>query len=443
MAKQYAPQLEVPRTSTTSRHRTYPPLRMKAPRLEIPKASSYESTRDPLPRRVASRSPLLGESETRPGSTLPKSASSDCDLASSGMWQLVPYDIPWGHDYYRYKVGCLPGPGGACIFLRTPTPVEKRRTTQACVTCRERKAKCSGSRPACARCLSRGVSCEYGPDPKRNRVESKQTQRYHHSFPHPYSPRDSCSSSVSSTSDRFDDSPLPYASSEFSPKFEDESLAVLSPSPAWTSYTTSSDTQQTSSRTNVGNFGGDERTSFLDQKHDLLRRPSNIPSFGPIEPAPSMVSPNTVSLVAPQPRRLSPISTLEQRVRSSEETAFALQHTTATPLSPTTVDPRMLDHQILNIHCPDSYVDPSAVSYYTENYCISYEPGSQGDYISQTGFVEVAQRYYGVSTYIPEPVYENPAPAQFTAVAVPHHLQTPDVPPYARPSFVPAYSVYA
>lgn len=59
------------------------------------------------------------------------------------MFQLVPYDVPWGSHYYKYKVGSLPGPGGTCVFLRTPTPVDKRRTVQACTTCRERKAKVS------------------------------------------------------------------------------------------------------------------------------------------------------------------------------------------------------------------------------------------------------------------------------------------------------------
>ncbi|KAI0826325.1 hypothetical protein BC629DRAFT_71433 [Irpex lacteus] len=56
-------------------------------------------------------------------------------------WNLIPYDVPWGSDYYAYKAGSLPGPEGDCLFLRSPTPVDKRRTVRACEKCRERKAK--------------------------------------------------------------------------------------------------------------------------------------------------------------------------------------------------------------------------------------------------------------------------------------------------------------
>ncbi|GJE89427.1 Zn(II)2Cys6 transcription factor [Phanerochaete sordida] len=39
------------------------------------------------------------------------------------------------------------------------------RTQQACEKCRGRKAKCSGERP-CARCVTRGLHCEYAPERK-------------------------------------------------------------------------------------------------------------------------------------------------------------------------------------------------------------------------------------------------------------------------------------
>lgn len=68
---------------------------------------------------------------------------SDLTVDDGASWNLVPYDIPWGSDYYQYKDGTLPGPDGSCLFLRSPTPVEKRRTLQACKMCRERKAKVS------------------------------------------------------------------------------------------------------------------------------------------------------------------------------------------------------------------------------------------------------------------------------------------------------------
>lgn len=62
---------------------------------------------------------------------------------NDALWNLIPYDVPWGPDYFAYKAGRLPGPDGDCLFLRSPTPVEKRRTVRACEKCRERKAKVS------------------------------------------------------------------------------------------------------------------------------------------------------------------------------------------------------------------------------------------------------------------------------------------------------------
>lgn len=75
--------------------------------------------------------------------TMSPAASEDLAVEDGACWNLVPYDVPWGQDYYQYKQGTLPGPDGACLFLRSPTPVEKRRTLQACKMCRERKAKVS------------------------------------------------------------------------------------------------------------------------------------------------------------------------------------------------------------------------------------------------------------------------------------------------------------
>ncbi|EAU88713.2 hypothetical protein CC1G_01086 [Coprinopsis cinerea okayama7 len=40
-------------------------------------------------------------------------------------------------------------------------PSIKPRTAQACDKCRERKTKCSGERPTCMRCFSRGLICHY------------------------------------------------------------------------------------------------------------------------------------------------------------------------------------------------------------------------------------------------------------------------------------------
>ncbi|OQE43103.1 hypothetical protein PENCOP_c003G01107 [Penicillium coprophilum] len=43
------------------------------------------------------------------------------------------------------------------------------RVSQACENCREQKAKCSGHRPACHRCLDSGVQCSYG-DRKKEKL---------------------------------------------------------------------------------------------------------------------------------------------------------------------------------------------------------------------------------------------------------------------------------
>ncbi|KLO12922.1 hypothetical protein SCHPADRAFT_390867 [Schizopora paradoxa] len=95
------------------------------------------------------------------------STGEDDETDAEDAWNLVPYNIAWGPSYYGYKKGTLPGPDGKSIFLRSPTPLKNQRTGQACEKCRERKAKCSGSRPSCARCLARGHTCEYGPEIKK------------------------------------------------------------------------------------------------------------------------------------------------------------------------------------------------------------------------------------------------------------------------------------
>ncbi|KAG7095305.1 hypothetical protein E1B28_006071 [Marasmius oreades] len=49
------------------------------------------------------------------------------------------------------------------IFYRTPEH-PRLRTAQACEKCRTRKAKCSGEHPACKRCLTRGLVCQYAKE---------------------------------------------------------------------------------------------------------------------------------------------------------------------------------------------------------------------------------------------------------------------------------------
>ncbi|KAH6918460.1 hypothetical protein BKA70DRAFT_1554526 [Coprinopsis sp. MPI-PUGE-AT-0042] len=54
------------------------------------------------------------------------------------------------------------------------------RTAQACDKCRERKTKCSGDHPACARCLTRGLICTYStrnPRARRSGVRGVSQDR--------------------------------------------------------------------------------------------------------------------------------------------------------------------------------------------------------------------------------------------------------------------------
>ncbi|KAF8077795.1 hypothetical protein FPV67DRAFT_13239 [Lyophyllum atratum] len=59
----------------------------------------------------------------------------------------------------------------------TATPSERQRTVQACDKCRERKTKCSGEHPACQRCTTRGLICQYSSREPRTRGPAKARLR--------------------------------------------------------------------------------------------------------------------------------------------------------------------------------------------------------------------------------------------------------------------------
>ncbi|THH16635.1 hypothetical protein EW146_g4037 [Bondarzewia mesenterica] len=66
---------------------------------------------------------------------------------------------------------------GPSPFSRSATPA-RQRTEQACQKCRERKTKCSGNRPVCQRCASRGLLCKYAENEKsRVRGQNKRSLR--------------------------------------------------------------------------------------------------------------------------------------------------------------------------------------------------------------------------------------------------------------------------
>ncbi|KAF7797689.1 hypothetical protein EIP86_011074 [Pleurotus ostreatoroseus] len=169
-----------------------PPLPIKREPASASESGSAPSTPALSSSSSLSLSPASSPSlpATPPPSTTIASTSvneSEATAETGTAWQLIPYDVPWGADFLDYAAGTLPGPEGACLFLRSPTPVEKRRAAQACAACRERKAKCSGDRPACARCLEKGHVCVYAPDARKSTATRRRPPPTHaHSHPHPY-----------------------------------------------------------------------------------------------------------------------------------------------------------------------------------------------------------------------------------------------------------------
>ncbi|KAH9948052.1 hypothetical protein B0H21DRAFT_291065 [Amylocystis lapponica] len=162
-----------------------------------------------------------------PLSALTQPVVADDSEENDDCWNLVPYNIPWGPEYYRYEKGTLPGPDGACMFLRSPTPLKNRRTTKACNKCRERKAKCSGGRPACSRCLSRGYLCEYVSDVKRARGPTLGRQRRRDGDAPYGSDYASSLGDTSSTASSADPSEYAASAQSLSPKREENDDLVL------------------------------------------------------------------------------------------------------------------------------------------------------------------------------------------------------------------------
>jgi hypothetical protein len=113
----------------------------------------------PAPSARLAFSPILDTSE----STISPTCSNFSPSTSSGYsipspdsavnspsdpddaWNLIPYNVSWGHEYEEYRAGILPGPEGDCVFLRSPTPLRNQRASEACKKCRERKAKVCAS----------------------------------------------------------------------------------------------------------------------------------------------------------------------------------------------------------------------------------------------------------------------------------------------------------
>ncbi|OCH88831.1 hypothetical protein OBBRIDRAFT_836276 [Obba rivulosa] len=86
---------------------------------------------------------------------IPSSSSSSSSRSLSDVAATVP--TSWSLS------GSLDPATG--VFQRAPEH-PRLRTAQACEKCRIRKAKCSGDRPTCARCVTRGLVCEYAAQRK-------------------------------------------------------------------------------------------------------------------------------------------------------------------------------------------------------------------------------------------------------------------------------------
>jgi hypothetical protein len=133
---------------------------------------------------------------TSSGYSIPSPDSVGTPSDPDDAWNLIPYNVSWGHEYEEYRAGILPGPEGDCIFLRSPTPLRNQRASEACKKCRERKAKvcpdlvsltrlsclgsllqCTGTRPSCARCASRDYLCEYASEVASEPASSTKARR--------------------------------------------------------------------------------------------------------------------------------------------------------------------------------------------------------------------------------------------------------------------------
>ncbi|KAI0259074.1 hypothetical protein BC834DRAFT_974588 [Gloeopeniophorella convolvens] len=155
------------------------PMHLPAPSARLAFPPSLDTSISPA---FSSFSP-----STSSGYSIPSPESVSTPFDPDDAWNLIPYNVSWGHEYEEYRAGILPGPEGDCIFLRSPTPLRNQRASEACKKCRERKAKCTGTRPSCARCTSRDYVCEYAsevaPEPtsatkaRRPRRETREPAR--------------------------------------------------------------------------------------------------------------------------------------------------------------------------------------------------------------------------------------------------------------------------
>lgn len=137
-------------------------LQHQVPGISFPPNNSQPSSTSASPASINSRHgysldskpPVLSStSAVAPFNSSPvSSASALKNEPADAPWNLVPYSLPFAAGRGNGVPGDASGspagtsPGGAPLFLRSPTPTKRQRTSQACEKCRDRKAKVSRPR---------------------------------------------------------------------------------------------------------------------------------------------------------------------------------------------------------------------------------------------------------------------------------------------------------
>ena len=85
----------------------------------------------------------------------------------------IPRDARYHHGIRDYPISNTTDRVNAKVAIprnaQSSSWTSSGRVSRACENCREQKAKCSGHRPACHRCLDSNVLCSYG-DRKREKM---------------------------------------------------------------------------------------------------------------------------------------------------------------------------------------------------------------------------------------------------------------------------------
>jgi Fungal Zn(2)-Cys(6) binuclear cluster domain len=206
-------------------------------------------------------------SQTIDGPSYPPSRSlATTPSGWDGPMDATPYPpFPQGSD------------GATTFFYRSPTPSSRQRTNQACEKCRDRKTKvcifhildyqneadiqlkCSGGRPTCTRCQTRGLVCEYAT---QNRVRGLARAR-RRNMPPTESP-----TSVPPSRAAFASHPYAPSVPTGHPRWESQSISpkgrgIEANVTARISWPLSDQSDESSDSSGVASFELSERTRYL------------------------------------------------------------------------------------------------------------------------------------------------------------------------------------